>query len=82
MGLCCCKKIVVKNKTKVVTKRKITFEFDSDFDVPITIVKMDGFLLAQCRIWKKMDKEESPEYFRKNPAQVSLECSECLYTVL
>ena len=80
MGLCCCKKIV-KNKTKAVTKGKITFEFDSDFDVPIMIVKMDDFLPAQCRLWKEMDKEESPECFRNNPAQVSLKSFERLDTV-
>ena len=81
MCLCCCKKIVVKSKTKKVAKGKITFEIDSDFDARIMIVEMDGFLPVQCRLWKKMDKKESLEYFRKNPAQVSLENFGCLDTV-
>ena len=79
MRLCCCKKIVVKYKTKVVTKREITFDFD--FDVPIMIAKMDGFLPAQYRLRKKLDKEKSTGYFRKNPAEVSLESFKCLDTV-
>ena len=80
IGLCWCKKIAVKNKTREVKSGKITFELDPDFEVPITTVKIDGFLTTHCSLWKKMDekKEESPEYFLKNPAQISLESFECL----
>ena len=83
MGLCCCKIITIKSKTKELKSAKITFDLDPDFEVPIMIVKIDGFLTAHCRLLKKMDerKEESLAYFRKNPAQTSLGSFECLDTV-
>ena len=69
MRLCCCKKIIIKNRTKEVKNGNITIETDPSFDVPIFIIILDGFLTSTCRVWPKMSKkeEESPEHVRKFP---------------
>ena len=68
MGLSCCKKIKVKNKSTKLKKGTISFEFDKQFEVPMTIIQFDGFLKAYYRIWPKNDKaqESSLKYFKKS----------------
>ena len=44
MGLSCCKKTKVKNKSTKVKKGTISFEFDEQFEVPMAIIQFDGFL--------------------------------------
>ena len=41
MGLPCCKKIVIENRTVDAKKGKIKIEFDDQFEVPIAIIKID-----------------------------------------
>ena len=82
MGLCCCKKITDKNKTKEVIGGKITFDTVPDFKVPIIIVKLNGFLKSSCRIWQKfMPDGESPEYLKKFPSKDSFQSFDCIDTV-
>ena len=63
MGLSCCKKIKVENRSTELKKGTISFEFDKQFEVPMAIIEFDGFLKVYCRIWPETDKlqEESPE---------------------
>ena len=60
MGLCCCKKITVENRTSEVKKGNIKIEFDDQFSVLIVIADFDGFLTAHCRVWREMKVEENP----------------------
>ena len=75
MGLSCCKKILIENRAVDAKEGKIKIEFDDQFEVPIVIIEIDGFLTLTCRLWTEMieKKEESPEYLKKFPSVKSLD---------
>ena len=48
MGLSCCKKIKVENRSDEIKKGKVRIEYDEQFSLPMVLVDFDGFLTAQC----------------------------------
>ena len=80
-GVCDVARKLSLKKTKELTKRKVTIEHDPDFGTTIMFVKSDGYLLATCRLWKKMGSgENSLLYYKKDPPVVSVESFEHLDT--
>ena len=52
------KKITIENRVKEVKNGNITIENDLSFDVHILIIKLNGFLTANCRLCSEMSKKK------------------------